>query len=314
MTPQEEMFFHNDPWKLLQLELHNVYHVPYIPTYTRMVVLCLSRLDIQQQTFVFLIINDPYIVHVNRIQYIKDLVRWTPWSTLFFPVNQRRSTSRGRIVQYKSICLSYIDQQVFSYQTTESMQRGYSYGNNFNKAPQIANKPSIIYADEDLFAGRSATGWYLFHSTKDPTAQYKQKRIGNLTKKPAKEYILEEIEYGPMGDKIKYKLDKEKLEDWITEEFKYNFSSKPSPWGDKELGVSSKKRTKPAVAAASSTDDDDDEATPPPKKNKTEDIWAPSEEYLGIKRKLDEIFILLQELVTEKRQQPSNLGIPVDGS
>lgn len=174
---------------------------------------------------------------------------------------------------------------------------------NNNRGP--AKQPNIIYAEDELFAGKTENGWYLFHSTLDPSEKYKQKRIATLSERPSKEYILEKIVYGQMGDKLKYRLDKEKLSDWITEEYKFIVSDKPSPWAPKKLGVSTGpvKRKKPV-----SSDDEDDSGTEPDEPETKKQAAAPAitstEVTDEILKKIEDCFILLQQIAAEKRLNP----------
>lgn len=175
---------------------------------------------------------------------------------------------------------------------------------SFNRGP--VKQPNIIYAEDELFAGKTENGWYLFHSTLDPSEKYKQKRIATLSERPAKEYILEKIVYGQMGDKLKYRLDKEKLGDWITEEYKFIVSDKPSPWAPKKLGVSTGpvKRKKPI----SSDDEDESDTEPDEPETKKQATATPlitaNEVTNEILKKIEDCFILLQQIAAEKRLAP----------
>jgi hypothetical protein len=161
--------------------------------------------------------------------------------------------------------------------------------------PKTELKPKIIYAEDELYAGKTKTGYYLFHTTLDPSETYKQRRIGDLTERPAKEFVLEKVIYGQMDDKVKWRLDKEKLKEWVEEEYKFVFSEKPSPWAPKKLGV---KRT-PAEADLTDSDTEPDEPTQ--KKTKIEVTELAGYEQLV--KTINDCYTLLLEVTNHMRQE-----------
>lgn len=172
------------------------------------------------------------------------------------------------------------------------------YGNNNNNNNANANKaaPKIIYAEDDVFAGKTETGFYLFHSTLNPDEKYKQRRIGLLSEKPEKQYIEETIKYGQMGEKIKWRLNKEKLQDWIHEEFGFTMSEQPSPWAPKKIGVATPKKT-----VDPDDDDEDTETSSEPAKKKAKTSISNTSDF-DIEAAMAEQKILLMECITQLRQ------------
>lgn len=120
-----------------------------------------------------------------------------------------------------------------------SSSRYQPYNNN-NKSKK---EDKTIYADQDIYTGKTETGYYLYHTTADPAEKFKQRRIGSLSEKPDKKFIEEAQRYGPNNDKIKWKLDKEAVQEWIEEQYGFVFSDKPSPWAPKKLGEPSVRHT-----------------------------------------------------------------------
>lgn len=186
-----------------------------------------------------------------------------------------------------------------------------NFGNNkgsfgAGKPNPVTAKPKIIYAEDELFAGKTENGYYLFHTTLDPSETYKQRRIGNLTERPAKEFIVEKVVYGQMADKIKWKLDKEKLQEWIEEEYKYIFSNKPSPWAPKKLGV----KRAPSETEQSDSDSDTEPDEPSKKKVKITADEVTNE----ILKKLEDCYTLLLETTNHLRQQQNKPNPQPDDS
>lgn len=203
-----------------------------------------------------------------------------------------------------------INTDFFSWDTSTAsvpdLMATYSKGKQFNNKN---NKPSpkIIYAEDDIYAGKTENGFYLFHTTLDPAETYKQRRIGLLSEKPEKKFIVETIKYGQMGDKVKWLLDKSKLQEWIEDEYGFTFSEKPSPWAPKKLGAA--KRENPETTSISNSDSDNDTEKDEPQKKiqKTE----PIPDFTIIINKIDELHVLLSELVTHKRNEESNSDVSI---
>lgn len=159
----------------------------------------------------------------------------------------------------------------------------------YNANNKSKKEDKTIYADQDIYTGKTESGYYLYHTTADPMEKFKQRRIGTLSERPEKKYIEEQQRYGPNNDKIKWKMDKEAVREWIEESYGFIFSDKPSPWAPKKLG-------EPSVKHTTGYEEDDEEMpspSDPPAKDKKKDL------YLSI---LDAHTILLNEISTSLRE------------
>lgn len=175
----------------------------------------------------------------------------------------------------------------------------YAYKNNYNKGPSKSAPagPKIIYAEDEVYVREAESGWFIFHTTLDPSVQYKQRTIGVVSEKPEKQYIIKKIRYGPNMDKLKFLLDKQKLKDILDEEFDYDVSDEPSPWAPKKLGAGSNKRQK--------TDSDTDDESTTTTSTKTATTNTDLTELI---KKVDDCYLLLTELITHKRQEEQTLS------
>jgi hypothetical protein len=175
------------------------------------------------------------------------------------------------------------------------MNRSYGGG----KTPygkQAPGKPKIIYSDQEVYAGQTKNGdFYLFHTTLDPDEQFKMRKIGSLAEKPPREYVEEKVVYGLAGEKIKWRLNKEKVSEWIEDEFNFGFSAEPSPWAPKKFGEK-RQRTQ----APPDDSDSEGEAKPPPVVQSKEN---------NLSKRVEDCFLLLQEIVTILRHDGKTGGV-----
>lgn len=179
----------------------------------------------------------------------------------------------------------------------------FSSNNANNKVTNNNNK--IIYADQDLFVGQTASGnFYLFHTTSDPAEKFKQRKIGDICQRPSKEFIDEQQRYGQNGEKIRWKLNKEKVESWLLQEYDYKLVEYDSPWAPKVLGVVSTPAPVPPAKRASPDFPDDFEDNPEGPQKKI--APAVSLDTAEIKEQLNSIFILVQEIAIHMRNSDGN--------
>lgn len=176
-----------------------------------------------------------------------------------------------------------------------------SYSSGFKKSFSKEPAPKkIIYADDSLYAGEGANGFYLFHTTKDPENKFHMVRIGDLEEKPQKKYI-EDVEFTSQGKK-KFKLSKEDLKDWVSETYDYVFLEKPSPWAPKKMGVKAEKRARDD----SDEDKTDDDQPSPPKKQQSSETpsitqFEVTNMFADIQKQLASHYVLLAEIAQHSR-------------
>jgi hypothetical protein len=190
---------------------------------------------------------------------------------------------------------------------------------SYKKVTNNTTKPKkFIYAEDDVYAGVCADSIQhrLYHTTLDPDEKFKQKQIGLLAEKPPRQYIDEKMRYGANNDKIKYKLIKEEVKDWIEDEYGFTFTDKPSPWAPKKLGEK-REREKEVESdderpASKKRIDSSDEELPKTKKLDTSaPIIGQSEvtdifkNFENMFKRLDQQEILLNEIATRGRQADS---------
>lgn len=179
-----------------------------------------------------------------------------------------------------------------------------------NSKPKVAK---IIYPEDELYVGLTRrdenNSYYLFHTTLNPDNQYKMVRIGDLAEPPSKEFVVEKIRYGQNNDKLKYKLDKEKIQEWVEEEYGFTYSTQPSPWAPKKLGV---KRPKLETGYNNSNDDDDSTDEESTQKKPVKKTSSSSETTL--EKKLDDCYALLLQITNALKLAQSPTAAVIDQS
>lgn len=170
------------------------------------------------------------------------------------------------------------------------MNRSYGAKPSYNNNKPGQNKPKVIYSDQEIFAGQTKSGeFYLFHTTADPDEQFKMRKIGSLAEKPPRQYVEEKVVYGQAGEKIKWRLDKEKVREWIEDEYNFGFSDEPSPWAPKKLG---EKRARPTPTAATASDDSDTDSD-----NSASSQPPAKMDSATMSKRVEDCYLLLQEIV-----------------
>lgn len=164
----------------------------------------------------------------------------------------------------------------------------YQQKGNYAAKPKVAK---IIYPEDELYVGVTRkdeyNAFYLFHTTLDPANQYKMVRIGDLSEPPPKEYVVEKIRYGQNNDKLKYKLDREKVQEWVEEEYGYTFSAEVSPWAPKKLGVK-----RPKLDSGYNQNSDDELDAPAAKPASKPVVTSTS----TLEKKVDDCYVLLLQI------------------